>query len=123
MCIRDRLLFALGITNTPARIGMGLGWLVTLMIVIGLGIGIPRLRSALKKGGTALATTQMIPLVQLFAGMIAIRFSIEIGLAVDYSDDNPAGFLFSTAAGFTCTVITATLLAGLAAMAGFLFSR
>ena len=117
------LFFASFVTDTSARTGMVAGLAVTLIASVGLGIHIPRLRPALTKGGTAIALSQLLPLAQLLAGSVAMFCCIKVGLAEDYHDDHPAGYLRSAAAGFACTTITATILSGLALLVGFPLSR
>lgn len=117
------LFFASLVTNAAARYGMVAGLVLTLVASIGLGVQVPRLRPALRKGGVVLALTQFFPLIQLFVGMLAMACCIELGLADTYNDDHPAGCLTSATAGFACTVITATVFSSLVVLVGFPLSR
>lgn len=117
------LFFASFVTGRNARIGMVAGLVITLIATVGLGVQIPRLRPALRKGGIALALSQFFPLIQLFAGVVAINCCINLGIADDYSDDHPAGYISSAPAGLVCTLITAMILSGFAVLVGFPLSR
>lgn len=117
------ILFAANVTSTDAKQGMVLGLLIVLAASIVIGINAPRVQPVLVRGAWALCLTQILPLGQFFAGMIALMFCDSFGLAVLSDDDHPVGYLESFAGGFACTIMTALLLLLFVVPVGFLLAR
>ncbi|RUL87884.1 hypothetical protein [Tautonia sociabilis] len=105
------LMFGSWITDRDGTIGMG----AAVVLLAGVG-GWAILRSfrvglALIVGGSAVALSQVVPMLQFVAGMIGVSLAKAIGLAEPGPWEEPTvpGVL-GAAGGFVVTVVTGTLL-------------
>lgn len=90
-----------------------------VMCLLGLGVvvafGFPHVMRVVSMGGVVTATSQFVPVLQMFAGLMALRACEDIGLSVE-GDDLPqvTGFL----AGFCTTALTAGIVIVAAGVVG-----
>ncbi|WP_169976109.1 hypothetical protein [Tautonia rosea] len=114
------VMFGSALTEGGARIGMTMG-----TVLLGLVGGIFCQRSyriglALTTGGLAVALTQVVAIPQFMAGMIGLMVSSALGLA--NADFDPASnSMTEWPGGLVTTLVTGTLLMGLALGIGLLF--
>lgn len=114
------VMFGSALTEGNARIGMTVG-----TVALGLVGGVFCRRSyrvalALTTGGVAVAITQVIAIPQVIAGSIGLMVSTTLGLA-DPNFDVAGSEITLWSGGLVTTLVTGSLLMGLALGIGLLF--
>ncbi|WP_152051697.1 hypothetical protein [Tautonia marina] len=114
------VMFGSALTEGNARIGMTVGT-VALGLVGGLFCQRSyRIALALTAGGVAVAITQVIAIPQFIAGSIGLMVSTTLGLA-DPNFDVGSNEMTLWSGGLVTTLVTGSLLMGLALGIGLLF--
>ncbi len=106
-----------------------IGMLAAVMLFwIGGGVVCLRARQAAVRmmfGASILAATQLLPIIQMIAGMLALKLTQQAGLIGDAPDHTPFPLITSELGGFVMTCIVGgmlvTLVAGLALLSALIF--
>jgi hypothetical protein len=116
------VMFGGALTEGNARIGMTIGT-VALGLVGGLFCRRSyRIALALTTGGVAVAITQVVAIPQFIAGSIGLMVSTTLGLAdPNFFNDVASNEMTLWSGGLVTTLVTGSLLMGLALGIGLLF--
>jgi MFS family permease len=113
------LLFSLALTDQHGRLGMSAAALFLFTLGCLICAANRKLAVALLAGGALVALTQLVPGLQIIAGMIGIGVGQTLGHATFDSDDHPAR-ITSEFGGFIVTFITGGILMAGSICAGIL---
>jgi len=116
------MLFCAMLTNDDARLGV-LVAVICFILAGGLvGLQWNQTQVVLLRGGVITALLQMVPVLQIIAGLVAVQVCSDLGLATANTDDHPLGNLETMLGGFVCTLVSGTLILLVALIAGGLLS-
>lgn len=113
---------ALAVTSPRGMFGMALA--VGCFYAAGCWVHyrVPHVGRSLNAGGVAVALTQFVPLLQIFAGAAGIEVARVLGGMGDEGDQTPMGSLMSTWGAFVCTITTGLILVSIALIVGAIFA-
>lgn len=114
------IMFSSLVVQESGAVGMIVGIVVLLSTGWWINYRSARLGRVLTIGGFFVAVSQLVPIAHVFAGMIGLTITTELGAASQPGDDDPVGMIDSLWGGFICTIITGTILALLALIIGWI---
>jgi hypothetical protein len=115
------LIFGLDMTPERGRIGIGMGCLSLLTAGWLLCCYSPATLRQIILGGVVVACTQVYPILQLIAGMLALAGAELMGLSVN-GDDAGIEYIVSETGGFVVTVLVGAELIAFSLFIGMLIS-
>jgi hypothetical protein len=114
------LLFSASVTDQHGKLGMSMAALFLLALGCYICAANRKLAVALLAGGALIALTQLLPGLQIIAGMIGMGVGQALGHATLSGDDNPAARITSEFGGVVVTFITGGILMAGSLCAGVL---
>ena len=112
---------SLGLTQRHGRFGVEGALAVLLVCSWSLCYLVPYVARRLIFGSIFTALTQLFPVVQIYAGVIAISLAKKIGM-MNYDDDMQLGSTLSETGGFVVTTIVGGIILGFAFVSGALLT-
>jgi hypothetical protein len=116
------LLFASSIAKDVGRVGMSMAVLALLAAGCWICANARKVAVCVIVGAIPVALSQLFPIAQMFAGLIAMSLGQALGLVVLGNDEFGDHFV-NEFGGFIVTLITGTSLMMLSAGVGFLLQR